>query len=400
MLHCRDAGPDQAYRPRQPQETVLYQVLAEQVETSLDDLQRVGRELPPFVVDELHSFLICGIPQHGCCRVRCQDCGHSKVVAFSCKGRGFCPSCTGRRMADTAAHLVDRVWPERHIRQWVLSLPVELRFRAAYVRGLAGMLEHIWVRTLRSFLRLRARRAGIVEKVGQAETGAVTFVQRFGGALSLNVHFHTVGLDGVYIEGENGPEWCQLRAPSNEEVAELLEKVVRKITRFLPRLGILDEDEVFTAPLGEADPDEQLLLGLRQASVHGLIASGERAGQQVERRGGLPFPALGEESVGPQIRGRRCASYCGFSLHADVAVGGRSRTRLEHLFRYVAELMRRVWDADVLECERCQGRLRVIAALTTPEAIRAVLGALGMSTEPPVIGPPRGPPEPQLDWSW
>lgn len=46
-------------------------------------------------------------------------------------------------MADTAAHLVDRVWPEWHIRQWVLSLPVELRIQAAYVRGLAGMLEHV-----------------------------------------------------------------------------------------------------------------------------------------------------------------------------------------------------------------------------------------------------------------
>ena len=269
--------------------------------------------------------------------------------------------------------------------------------------------------------------------------------------------------------------------------------------RSLQGLGILDENEALKAPLGEADPDEQLLLGLRQASVHGLIATGERAGQRVERRGGLPFPALGEESEGPQIRGRRCASYRGFSLHADVAVGGKSRTRLEHLFRYVArgplsnerlslredgklelrlktpwrdgtnavlftahemiekliaiippprfnqvryhgvfapthrwrqhvindrrppyappkadpdaekyaaavprrgrnyswaELMRRVWDADVLECERCQGSMRVIAALTTPEPIRAVLGALGMPTEPPVVAPREAPQSP------
>lgn len=41
------------------------------------------------------------------------------VVAFSCKGRGFCPSCTGRRMADLAAHLVDEVLPKVAIRQWV-----------------------------------------------------------------------------------------------------------------------------------------------------------------------------------------------------------------------------------------------------------------------------------------
>jgi hypothetical protein len=61
-----------------------------------------------------------------------RGCGLDRVVAFSCKGRGFCPSCGGRRMADTAAHLVDRVLPEVPVRQWVLSLPFALRYRLAY----------------------------------------------------------------------------------------------------------------------------------------------------------------------------------------------------------------------------------------------------------------------------
>jgi len=42
--------------------------------------------------------------------------GCDRLVAFSCKGRAFCPSCGGRRMADTAAHLVDRVLPEVPVR--------------------------------------------------------------------------------------------------------------------------------------------------------------------------------------------------------------------------------------------------------------------------------------------
>ena len=45
--------------------------------------------------------------------------------------RGFCPSCGGRRMADTAAHLVDRVLPEVPMRQWVLTLTYPLRYRCA-----------------------------------------------------------------------------------------------------------------------------------------------------------------------------------------------------------------------------------------------------------------------------
>ena len=64
-------------------------------------------------------------------RVRCEHCHAEKLVAFSCKKRGFCPSCGARRMAETAALLADEVLPERPLRQWVLSLPIALRFLLA-----------------------------------------------------------------------------------------------------------------------------------------------------------------------------------------------------------------------------------------------------------------------------
>ena len=71
-----------------------------------------GRLVPRFVERELRSFLECGILARGFLRVHCDACGLDRVVSYSCKSRGFCPSCCGRRMADTAAHLVDRVFPE------------------------------------------------------------------------------------------------------------------------------------------------------------------------------------------------------------------------------------------------------------------------------------------------
>ncbi len=64
-------------------------------------------------------------------RLRCEQCHAEKLVAFSCKKRGFCPSCGARRMAETAATLADEVQPERPLRQWVLSLPHALRFLPA-----------------------------------------------------------------------------------------------------------------------------------------------------------------------------------------------------------------------------------------------------------------------------
>ena len=48
-------------------------------------------------------------------------------------------------MADTAAHLVDRVLPMVPIRQWVLSLPFALRYRLAYDSGLATDVLHIFI---------------------------------------------------------------------------------------------------------------------------------------------------------------------------------------------------------------------------------------------------------------
>ena len=77
-------------------------------------------------------------------RLRCGDCGHEKLVAFSCKRRGFCPSCGARRMAETGAHLVDHVIPQVPVRQWVLSFPIPLRIVfAAHPQLLTPVLQII-----------------------------------------------------------------------------------------------------------------------------------------------------------------------------------------------------------------------------------------------------------------
>jgi hypothetical protein len=86
-----------------------------------------GAGLPRFVQDEFDAFLECGILAHGFLRPRCGGCGQDKLVAFSCKRRGFCPSCGPSRMAHTAARLVDHVIPQVPVRQCVLSLPIPLR---------------------------------------------------------------------------------------------------------------------------------------------------------------------------------------------------------------------------------------------------------------------------------
>jgi hypothetical protein len=68
---------------------------------------------------EFRTFLECGIAEFGFLRLHCDGCGQDRILPFSCKNRGFCPGCGGRRMADMAAHLVDRVIPDVPVRQWV-----------------------------------------------------------------------------------------------------------------------------------------------------------------------------------------------------------------------------------------------------------------------------------------
>ena len=120
------------YRRRTPETEPLYQVMAGHLETFLERTRTSDRQLPRYVERELRAYLECGILACGFLRARCQDCGESRIVAFSCKKRGFCPSCTGRRMADTAARLTDEVFPRVPMRQWVLSLPYEIRYRMAW----------------------------------------------------------------------------------------------------------------------------------------------------------------------------------------------------------------------------------------------------------------------------
>jgi len=112
-----------AYTPRDPTASVLYTVVREHVETFRIGAARLrdGQGLPRFVDAEFAAFLRCGFLAGGFARFRCDACRSERLVAFSCKGRGFCPSCGGRRMAERAAQLVDHVLPDVPVRQWVLG---------------------------------------------------------------------------------------------------------------------------------------------------------------------------------------------------------------------------------------------------------------------------------------
>ena len=84
-----------------PEDTVRYGVLERNHGVFFAHLQEQGRRVPAFVRAEFEAYLRCGGLEHGFVRVKCEGCRHEHLVAFSCKGRGFCSSCVSRRMAET-----------------------------------------------------------------------------------------------------------------------------------------------------------------------------------------------------------------------------------------------------------------------------------------------------------
>jgi len=156
----------------------------------------------------------------------------------------------------------------------------------------------------------------------------VTVIQRFGGGLNLNVHFHALVLDGVFTEGETGAlRFHPAPPPSEEEIARLLATIRARVRRLLRRRGLESDADV-----ARPDPlaDESLALaGISAASVQGRIALGRRAGARVWRLGHDP-DAPWVASTGP-----RQAHLDGFDLHANLLVPAADRARLEQLCRYL-----------------------------------------------------------------
>lgn len=215
------------YHRREPEKTILHEVVRDRLETFLGAARSRsshGRGLPAFVECELRAYLDCGILARGFARVRCPDCGFERLVPFSCKA-SICPSCATRRMEDGAEHLVRNVLPHVPVRQWVLSFPRRVRFLAARYPALASRLLDLFTRSLFSWQRRSARRLGVSEP----RTGGVTVVQRFGGSLNLNVHFHTLVPDGVFTgNGDRPAQFTAIPPPDDDVVANILERIVRR----------------------------------------------------------------------------------------------------------------------------------------------------------------------------
>jgi hypothetical protein len=286
------------YSPRHPERTLLYQTVAEHYETWLElasagqfDGQGDHHTPKPYVCKAFAKYLECGIFAHGFARARCGDCGHNYFVAFSCKGRGVCPSCTTRRMVETAAHLTDHVFPRLPVRQWVLAVPKRLRYYMQRDSATLNMVLRIFLRVIAQSLQAHCPGAANADKAN-LHIGAVAFIHRFGSSLNEHVHFHVCVVDGVFEEvaGEGSAD-----APMQASAPGVV---------FHPASGI------------DAATVAQVQTTLQKRILRAFVARG-----------------LLESSDAKDMQGYK---HSGFSVDAGVCIEAHDRAALERLLRYCA----------------------------------------------------------------
>jgi hypothetical protein len=296
-------------------------------------------------------------------------------------------------MAESVALLVDDVLRGYPVRQWVLSLPIPLRLLLArYPSELSKVMQIIH----------RAISTHIINKAGfttkQAKTGAVTLIQRFGSALNLNIHFHMLFLEGAISENSwGGTTFTRIKAPCHNDMVELVHTISHRIAKYLEKVGLVQRD-MENSYLNLPIDDEDSLLQLQGASVSYRIAMGPQQGQKVFTLQTLPASNKGEYG--------QLANISGFSLHAGVfapnsnlraqvtaSQRGKNSPKLNNQensqsdkpyharsmswLAGTAQRLKRVFNIDIIECEKCQKHnVTIIAYIIEPAIIHKILSYL------------------------
>ena len=431
-----------AYDRRCPADTPLYRAVQNHLETSLalcrDDWEEEG--ISPHAERELRRYLECGILAYGFARARCGECGHDFLVAFSCKGRGVCPSCNARRMAETAAHLVDHVLPPVPVRQWVLSVPKRLRYHLEKDRAVLNTTLRIFLDEIERHLCAHSPGAG-----PGARTGAVAFLHRFGSSLNRHTHFHVCVIDGVFeADSHEQVRFLEVDTLDAQDAEAVQARVRRRILRACQRQGILDKDErkdmeqwghgggfsldaTVRIEANDRHGLERLLRycarppfaaeRLEEIDVHRLLYRLPKPGPDGRTQLILtPLELIARiAALVPPPRQHRHRYYGVLAPNAPLRAAvtalalqavvtppvvpakppGDDPTEAPYRSsaRYLwAMLLARIYAVFPLICPNCGAEMRIVAFITEATTVRRVLEHIGEPATPPPIAPARGPP--------
>ncbi|MGB8953030.1 MAG: transposase [Candidatus Aminicenantales bacterium] len=180
------------YRPRHPERTVLYRVLFHHFERFLAEYEgRFDKEygfLRPVVKEVVERYLDCGNPRCGFARIRCPSCGEEHLLMFSCRTRGFCPSCHSKRLEEWGKWMQETLLLDVPHHQVVFTIPRMLRILFKFKRRFLGDLCRCAVRALLFYFQAAAGTS--------LEPGVVAVIQTFGDRINFHPHLHFLVTEG------------------------------------------------------------------------------------------------------------------------------------------------------------------------------------------------------------
>ena len=221
--------PQVSYRPRSPRNTGYHKLVAdnyEELEGVWDSIyQRMYGYWRPHVLDVIYKYLDCGDPHLGFARVKCNDCNTEYLLPFSCKCRGFCPSCHQRRVVEFGEYLHDEVLEDVPHRQYVFTIPKRLRPYFMHNRKLLAKLSLCAWEVLSDYLKTSVSASVNDDNIKPA---AAIAVQTFGELLNFNSHLHVIAADGCF--NENGDFLLGI-SPNADDLTEPFANAVLKMLK-------------------------------------------------------------------------------------------------------------------------------------------------------------------------
>jgi len=220
------------YKPRNPKASALYQCVqahfAAFEEVYPSRYQEQYGFYRPVIGRVVEKFLLCGDLTKGFARVRCDTCRHEYLLAFSCKGRYFCPSCHQKRVLQFGSWVADEVLAPVPHRQYVFTVPKMLRIYFRKDRRLLGKLSQCAADALKTLFRAAGRDP-------KAVPGIIMVIQTYGDLVNFHPHLHALVTDGVFT-----PTGWFVAFPKIDLYS--LEHLFRhRVLRLLLREGRIDE---------------------------------------------------------------------------------------------------------------------------------------------------------------
>ena len=225
-------------------------------------------------------------------------------------------------MTDLALDLSENVIPEVPLRQWVCSLPFQVRYTLGYSKQLCSEALGAFTKEVSSSLRRRAKAHLGLGSARDAHTGMLTFIQRFDSGLRLNPHFHTLALDGVYVRDPGGQlRFEALPPPTEHEVEHVARRTAQRLVALLKKHGRDVDGELGALVDDELTQEQPALAACYNAAVAGKDLLGPRAGRPTLR---LVEPGKAQEK-------KLLGVVAGVNVHAGVSLHGADKKRLERL---------------------------------------------------------------------